>query len=65
MSSLLQVWRAPPHGVVKVNWNARVGKVNKQMSIDIIVRDFEGLVLAIMCSSKPFIMNLGLQHIIL
>jgi ribonuclease HI len=39
-------WQAPPTGTYKVNWDAAVDSVNGRMGIGIVVRDYEGHVIA-------------------
>ena len=50
-------WTVPFEGIVKVNWNAAVDIHNKNMSINVIVCDLIGEVLATLQSSKGNITN--------
>jgi hypothetical protein len=40
------LWRKPPPGIYKINWDAAVDKDHGRIGFGIIVRDHEGLVLA-------------------
>jgi hypothetical protein len=48
-------WAAPPCRAFKINWNATIDQIRKLMSVSVIVRDYEGKVLATMCYSRKFI----------
>jgi hypothetical protein len=53
--SVRQLWRRPPEGVVKVNWDAALDKDTKMMGVGVIVRDERGDVLATLCTTIPFV----------
>lgn len=50
-----QIWKKPPVAVVKVNWNLAIDKHNHKMGVGVIARDVEGLILASMYTTVPFI----------
>jgi hypothetical protein len=53
----------PQVGVIKVNWDVVIDSSNKKIdSVGTIVRDQQGNVLASLCSSKPYIIDLAVAE---
>lgn len=42
-------------GMVKVNWDAAIDILPKRMGVGTIIRNAEGTIMAIMCTTVPFI----------
>lgn len=54
-----------PHArVTKINWNAVIDKIEKKMGLRVFVRDYEGNVLASMCTTKSFIIDLIVAEVV-
>lgn len=51
-------WQPPPRGISKINWDAAIAIDKKLMGVGVIIRDFEGGVLATQCMTKPFVRDL-------
>jgi hypothetical protein len=51
-------WTGPPFWVININWDMVIDTSTKNMGASTIVKDHEGKVLAFMCSSKPYIIDL-------
>jgi ribonuclease HI len=54
-SSVVEVWQKPPVGSIKVNWDAAVDKEGNRIGLGIVVRDHNGQVVAMQCSTRQFI----------
>jgi hypothetical protein len=37
-----EIWKTPPDGMYKINWDVAIDSKNRRMGIGIIARDFEG-----------------------
>ncbi|XP_042974616.1 uncharacterized protein LOC122306248 [Carya illinoinensis] len=48
----LQVWKAPPYGYYKINWDAAVDHKNQRVGIGVIIRDSDGQVIGTMRKNK-------------
>ena len=55
----VQRWCKPAQGVVKINWDASVDKERRLVGMGIVVRDFEGKIIAALYASKQFIVDLA------
>ncbi|XP_059458269.1 uncharacterized protein LOC132187853 [Corylus avellana] len=51
------VWTKPPQGYVKINWDASVDKQRNRMGVGVVIRDHEGGVVAMFCTSKEFVQD--------
>jgi ribonuclease HI len=45
------LWKPPDEGTIKINWDAALDRNRKKMGFGIVVRNFEGRVLAARCGS--------------
>jgi ribonuclease HI len=48
-------WAKPPEGYVKVNWDASVNKHRNKMGAGVVVRDSNGVVLTMLCTTRKSI----------
>jgi hypothetical protein len=53
--SLPVQWTKPPQGFSKLNWDAALDKNQRLIGVGIVARDFEGKVIAAMCSFQRYI----------
>jgi hypothetical protein len=54
-NSVPQKWKKPPHGVIKLNWDAAIDKNNQRMGIGIIARDHNGNIVAAFVATRLYI----------
>jgi ribonuclease HI len=53
----LVLWQTTPTRMFKVNWDAFVDKKNGRIGYGLIIRDFEGVVLAVRSTTKNFLVT--------
>ncbi|XP_059455141.1 uncharacterized protein LOC132185379 [Corylus avellana] len=46
------LWKAPPEGYIKLNWDAAVDKETKRVGLGVVARNHRGEVLAMYCDTK-------------
>jgi ribonuclease HI len=54
-NSVPQKWKKPPHGVIKLNWDAAIDKNNQRMGIGIIARDHNRNIVAAFVATRLYI----------
>lgn len=51
------IWRKPPQGLVKINWDAAVDKEKDIIGMGVIIRDSSGETIAMHCEPKASIID--------
>lgn len=52
---VVEVWKAPPMGTMKLNWAVAIDKQRKRMGVGIVVRNHASGVIATQCMMRPYI----------
>lgn len=55
--SIVESWRKPPRGIIKVNWDASVDSKGKRIGIGLIMRDHGGAAIAMLCETTAYVQD--------